>query len=156
MTIYAFFFRHKKCSVNIAQGWGGDNYAENKITNLCSQCCGSRGVARIFQRGVTLCIVVMTFSPRNIVGCLLKNGLKSGGLILYLITKATVSDVFFRSWSLQITIFTKAERLQRASRFEMFFFSRNGECNSKKLADMPFICQSWPQRRRCLVIMTSW
>ena len=43
-----------------------------------------RGVARIFQKGVTLCQTlsdrgVMAFSPRNIVGCLLKKGLQRGG-----------------------------------------------------------------------------
>ena len=42
-----------------------------------------RGVARIFQReggGVTLSnIFVMAFSPRDIVGCSLKKGLKRGG-----------------------------------------------------------------------------
>ena len=40
-----------------------------------------RGLARIFQRGshTVSNIIVMAFSPRNIVGCLLKNGLQSGG-----------------------------------------------------------------------------
>ena len=40
-----------------------------------------RGVARIFQRGgVTVSnIIVMAFSPRNIIGCFLKKGLQSGG-----------------------------------------------------------------------------
>ena len=39
-----------------------------------------RGVARIFQRGGhTLSnFIVMAFSPRNIVGCLLKKGLQRG------------------------------------------------------------------------------
>ena len=43
-----------------------------------------RGVARIFQRGgggghTVSNIIVMAFSPRNIVGCLLKKGLQRGG-----------------------------------------------------------------------------
>ena len=40
-----------------------------------------RGVARIFQRGdhTVSNIIVMAFSPRNIVGCFLKKALKSGG-----------------------------------------------------------------------------
>ena len=44
-------------------------------------CSMNRGVARIFQRGGhTLSnIIVMAFSPRNIVGCLLKKGLQRGG-----------------------------------------------------------------------------
>ena len=39
------------------------------------------GVARIFQRGCHTVsnIIVMAFSPRNIVGCLLKKGLQRGG-----------------------------------------------------------------------------
>ena len=38
------------------------------------------GVARIFQRGghTESNIIVMAFSPRNIVGCLLKKGLQRG------------------------------------------------------------------------------
>ena len=42
--------------------------------------CG-RGVARIFQRGghTVSNIIVMVFSPRNIVGCLLKKRLTKGG-----------------------------------------------------------------------------
>ena len=42
----------------------------------------SRGVARIFQRGgghTVSNIIVMAFSPRNIVGCLLKKRLTKGG-----------------------------------------------------------------------------
>ena len=42
----------------------------------------NRGVARIFQKGVDHTvsnIIVMAFSPRNIVGCLLKKGLQRGG-----------------------------------------------------------------------------
>ena len=41
----------------------------------------SRGVARIFQRGghTGSNNIVMAFSPRNIVGCLLKKGLTKGG-----------------------------------------------------------------------------
>ena len=42
----------------------------------------NRGVARIFQGGVTLGHannIVMAFSPRNIVGCLLKKKLTKGG-----------------------------------------------------------------------------
>ena len=41
-----------------------------------------RGVARIFQRGgghTVSNIIVMAFSPRNIVGCLLKKRLTKGG-----------------------------------------------------------------------------
>ena len=40
-----------------------------------------RGVARIFQRGrhTVSNIIVMVFSPRNIVGCLLKKGFQRGG-----------------------------------------------------------------------------
>ena len=40
-----------------------------------------RGVARIFQRGghTVSNIIVMAFSPRNIIGCFLKNGLQRGG-----------------------------------------------------------------------------
>ena len=40
-----------------------------------------RGVARIFQKGghTVSNIIVMAFSPRNIVGCLLKKGLQRGG-----------------------------------------------------------------------------
>ena len=43
-----------------------------------SQC---RGVARIFQRGGhnESNIIAMAFSPRNIVGCLLKKKLTKGG-----------------------------------------------------------------------------
>ena len=39
-----------------------------------------RGVARIFQRGghTVSNIIVMAFSPRNIVGCLLKKAYKGG------------------------------------------------------------------------------
>ena len=44
---------------------------------------GFRGVARIFQRGggghTVSNIIVMAFSPRNIVGCLLEKGLTKGG-----------------------------------------------------------------------------
>ena len=44
---------------------------------------GNRCVARIFQRGggvghTVSNIIVMAFSPRNIVGCLLKKGLQRG------------------------------------------------------------------------------
>ena len=43
----------------------------------------SRGVAMIFQRGggghTVSNIIVMAFSPRNIVGCLLNRGLQGGG-----------------------------------------------------------------------------
>ena len=42
----------------------------------------TRGVARIFQRGghTVSDISVMAFSPRNIIGCFLKNkGLQRGG-----------------------------------------------------------------------------
>ena len=42
-----------------------------------------RGVARIYQRGggghTVSNIIVMAFSPRNIVGCLLKKRLTKGG-----------------------------------------------------------------------------
>ena len=40
-----------------------------------------RGVARIFQTGAHTVsnIIVMAFSPRNIVGCLLKKRLTKGG-----------------------------------------------------------------------------
>ena len=43
-----------------------------------------RGVARIFQRGgggshTVSNIIVMAFSPRNIIGCFLKKGLQGGG-----------------------------------------------------------------------------
>ena len=40
-----------------------------------------RGVARIFQRGghTVSNIIVMAFSPRNIIGCFLKKGLQKGG-----------------------------------------------------------------------------
>ena len=42
-----------------------------------------RGVARIFQRGgrghTVSNIIVMAFSPRNVVGCLLKKRLTKGG-----------------------------------------------------------------------------
>ena len=41
-----------------------------------------RGVARIFKGGgghTVSNIIVMAFSPRNIVGCLLKKGLQRGG-----------------------------------------------------------------------------
>ena len=40
-----------------------------------------RGVARIFQRGghTVSNIIVMAFSPRNVVGCLLKKAYKWGG-----------------------------------------------------------------------------
>ena len=39
-----------------------------------------RGVTRIFKRGghIVSNIIVMAFSPRNIVGCLLKKGLQRG------------------------------------------------------------------------------
>ena len=42
---------------------------------------GHRGVARIFQRGghTVSNIIVLAFSPRNIVGCLLKKRLTKGG-----------------------------------------------------------------------------
>ena len=43
----------------------------------------SRGLARIFQRGegghTVSNIIVMAFSPRNIVGCFLKKSLTKGG-----------------------------------------------------------------------------
>ena len=51
----------------------------------CELCDASdnkfRGVARIFQRGghTGSNNIVMAFSPRNIVGCLLKKGLTKGG-----------------------------------------------------------------------------
>ena len=43
-----------------------------------------KGVARIFQRGGGGChtvsnIIVMAFSPRDIIGCFLKKGLQRGG-----------------------------------------------------------------------------
>ena len=45
--------------------------------------CAVRGVASIFQRGggghTGSNNIVMAFSPRNIVGCLLKKGLQRGG-----------------------------------------------------------------------------
>ena len=43
---------------------------------------GNRGVARIFQRGghTVSNMIVMVFSPRNIVGCLLKKRLTKGGV----------------------------------------------------------------------------
>ena len=49
---------------------GGERHCESKV----------RGVARIFQRvGLTVSnIIVMAFSPRNIIGCFLKKGLQRG------------------------------------------------------------------------------
>ena len=41
-----------------------------------------RGVARIFQRGgghIVSNIIVMAFSPRNIIGCFIKKSLTKGG-----------------------------------------------------------------------------
>ena len=45
--------------------------------------CIFRGVARIFQRGgggghTVSSLIVMAFSPRNIIGCFLKKGLQMG------------------------------------------------------------------------------
>ena len=48
---------------------------------LVQLCVVRRGVARIFQRGghTVSNIIVMAFSPRNFVGCLLKKRLTKGG-----------------------------------------------------------------------------
>ena len=50
-------------------------YLEISIIGHC------RGVARIFQRGghTVSNIIVMAFSPRNIIGCFLKKRLTKGG-----------------------------------------------------------------------------
>ena len=58
--------------------------AIRNMTEYNSFCRSVRGVARIFQRGgggghTVSNIIVMAFSPRNIVGCLLKKGLQRGG-----------------------------------------------------------------------------
>ena len=49
----------------------------------CEPLLGCRGVARIFQRGggghTGSNNIVMAFSPRNVVGCLLKKRLTKGG-----------------------------------------------------------------------------
>ena len=53
------------------------------LTHHLTRMHHGRGVARIFQRGggghTGSNNIVMAFSPRNIVGCLLKKGLKRGG-----------------------------------------------------------------------------
>ena len=56
-------------------------YGINKAAH--EHCIGRacRGVARIYQRGVHTVsnIIVMAFSPQNIVGCFLKKRLTRGG-----------------------------------------------------------------------------
>ena len=64
------------CDLNVCFG-KGDIYLFTMPTVTC------RGIARIFQRGggghTVSNIIVMAFSPRNIVGCFLKKGLQRGG-----------------------------------------------------------------------------
>ena len=55
--------------------------SRNRCSRILMKC---RGVARIFQRGgggghTVSNIIVVAFSPRNVVGCLLKKRLTKGG-----------------------------------------------------------------------------
>ena len=56
------------------------NRPEKTSVSKVQTSSSSRGVVRIFQRGVHTVsnIIVVAFSPRNIVGCLLKKGLQRG------------------------------------------------------------------------------
>ena len=101
-----------------------------------------RDVARIFQRGghTGSKNIVMVFSPRNIVGCLLKKGLQRGvtgtpGPPLSYTFEMNKAQPFKSGWSVHVGIFSRVTKIlvtRIACVFSKFYKGKSGEARCRK------------------------